>query len=181
MTKHTYLITGPSGAGKTAVAELLATQGVTSIDADSTPGLCYFVNKNNKPVPYPPHADTGWWTSHNYIFEIDRLAKLIATHEPGGGPVFVSGNAGNIAKAWDMFETVFYLDIPSDLMLSRTKGLTNGENFGQRVDDKKQLVGWAEPFKEEMVGLGAVVIDATKPLAQVTSEILAHAKKTAAK
>ncbi len=178
MNKHTYLITGPSGSGKTAVAESLDSKGIIAIDADSTPGLCYFVNKNNKPVPYPPHADGGWWATHNYIFELDRLAKLIATHDTGA-PVFVSGNAGNIAKAGDMFTTIFYLDVPADVMLKRNKGVTGGENFGQRIDDKDQLVAWAEPFKEQMLALGAVTIDATKPLEQVVADILAHVKKTA--
>ncbi|GEM_PF-506609 len=179
MNKHTYLITGPSGSGKTALAEYLDSQSIISIDADSTQGLCYFVNKNNKPVPFPPHADAGWWATHNYIFEIDRLAKLIATHG-SGAPVFVSGNTGNIANAWNMFEAVFYLDVPTDLMLSRTKNLTNGENFGQRIDDKTLLVSWVEPFKQKMVELGAVVIDGTKPVDKVSGEILAHVKKTAA-
>ncbi len=178
MNKHTYLITGPSGSGKTAAAEYLASQGNISIDADSTPGLCYFVNKNNKPVPYPPHADAGWWSSHNYIFEIDRLAKLIATHD-SGAPVYVSGNVGNIAKASNLFNAIFYLDVPPELMLSRTKNLSNGENFGQRIDDKGQLVAWAEPFKQEMLALGAITIDGTKPIEQVVANILTHIKKTA--
>ena len=79
-----------------------------------------------------------------------------------------------------MFEAVFYLDVPTDLMLSRTKNLTNGENFGQRIDDKTLLVSWVEPFKQKMVELGAVVIDGTKPVDKVSGEILAHVKKTAA-
>src|SRR5580693_219681 len=104
MSRPVYLITGPSGSGKTALADYLATTGHGSIDADSTPGLCYFVNKNNKPVPYPQGADAAWWERHNYVWEIDRLKKLLGTLEYGAGPLFFCGNAGNIPAAWNIFK-----------------------------------------------------------------------------
>src|SRR5450631_2987115 len=107
MNRPIYLITGPSGAGKTTLANHLTAQGYTCIDADSTPGLCYYVNKNNKPVPYPAGADANWWSAHNYVWELDRLAKLIGSLNAAGGPIFLCGNAGNIKKAKDMFKTIF--------------------------------------------------------------------------
>jgi hypothetical protein len=168
-----YLITGPSGAGKTSLSDYLDAKGYTTIDADSTPGICYFVNKVGKPVPYPPAADATWWANHNYVWELDRLRKRVRGLE-GSGPVFLCGNAGNIDKAWDMFETVFYLDIPADVALERITHGTRDHNFGQRVEEQNQLIRWMEPFKQEMLGLGAVTIDATKPIDKVALSILAQ-------
>jgi hypothetical protein len=179
MNRAIYLITGPSGAGKTTLSEYLDSKGYTTVDADSTPGLSYYVNKNNKPVPYPAGADAGWWATHNYVWELDRLAKLIDGLQPSDGNIFLSGNAGNIKKAWPMFKTVFYLDIPQDIMLTRIAGGEANHNFGQRVEDRNQLVRWAEPFKEEMLALGAVTIDATKPVDKVATSILSQVKANA--
>jgi hypothetical protein len=87
MNQPVYLITGPSGSGKTALAGFFGADGYTCIEADSTPGLCYFINRAGKPVPYPQGADAAWWSSHSYVWEIDRLRKLIATLHPTKGPV----------------------------------------------------------------------------------------------
>jgi gluconate kinase len=175
MSNPVYLITGPSGSGKSEVANYLAAQGHQSIDADNTPGLCYFVNKNNKPVPYPQGANAAWWDSHNYVWELDRLRKLIETLD-ANGPVYLCGNAGNIAKAWPMFERVFYLDIPKNVMQKRISSGRRDNSFGQRVEDREQLISWAEPFKQEMLSLGATSVDATQSVDKVARAILAQVK-----
>jgi gluconate kinase len=180
MSSSVYLITGPSGAGKTTVSDYLGTQGYTCVEADSTPGLCYFANKNMKPVPYPPGADAAWWSRHSYVWELDRLRRLLDNLESNGKPVFLCGNAGNIAKAQHLFKAIYYLDIPTDIMLERVAGGTEGYIFGQRVEEKDQLVRWAGPFKQEMAGLGAITIDATQPVAKVATNILDHVKQAAA-
>ena len=168
MTRQLYLITGPSGAGKSTIAEYLTEAGHTAIDADVTPGLCYYVNKNGKPVPYPgAGADASWWAGHNYVWEIDRLKKLIGTFEDNGKPIFLCGNAGNIVKAWSMFPAVFYLDIPATILIKRTS---------KAPDQPDQLVSWLEPFKAEMLGSGAVLIDATVPVEVAARSILKHIK-----
>ncbi len=179
MTKTVYLITGPSGSGKTCLAGHLASQGYQTIDADSTPGLCFFVNKNNKPVPRPANTDAAWWQTHNYVWELDRLAKLINSLEPTNQPVFLCGNAGNIHKAWDLFTTVFYLDIPTDIIQQRIAAGNHDHNFGQGVDEKAQLIRWIEPFKEQMLKLGAVSIDASRPVPVIAKDIANRTKNKA--
>jgi gluconate kinase len=178
MSNPIYLITGPSGSGKSEVANYLEAQGHQSIDADNTPGLCYFVNKNNKPVPYPQGAGTAWWDSHNYVWELDRLRKLLDSMDTKA-PIFVCGSAGNIAKAWPMFEQVYYLDIPKNVMQKRIASGRRDNSFGQRVDDSEQLMRWAEPFKEEMLSLGATSVDATQSVDKIAKAILAQVKASA--
>jgi shikimate kinase len=178
MKRPLYLITGPSGSGKTAVSDYLNSQGATAIDVDSTPGLCYFVNKNGKPVPYPSGADAAWWNTHNYVWELDRIRKLLGTLDNEVGPIFLCGNAGNIAKAWDMFDQVFYLDTPPEMLLKRINQLGRDNSFGQRVDEHDQLMRWIEPFKTEMLGLGAISIDATQSVEGIAKDILKRIKTT---
>jgi hypothetical protein len=174
MNQQIYLITGPSGSGKTALSTHFSGKGYTCIEADSTPGLCYFVNRVGKPVPYPQGADAAWWSTHHYVWEIDRLKKLIGTLHSPLGQVLLFGNAGNIDRAWDLFTQVFYLDIPENIMLERVAGSTQDHSFGRRIEEPDQLLRWAAPFKEKMIGLGAVAIDATKPIPDVAASILSH-------
>jgi adenylate kinase family enzyme len=180
MNPSLYLITGPSGAGKTTLSEHLAAQNHTSIDADSVPGLCFFVNKNNKPVPYPAHADANWWSNHHYVWELDRLAKLLATFDANPNPIFICGNASNIRTAWDKFNGVFYLDLPQDVMIKRLTGKNRENSFGRRVDEQAQLLRWVDGFKAEMLEAGAIPINATQPLEIVAQDILERIKAAAA-
>lgn len=176
MKKNVYLITGPSGSGKSALAEYLASQGQISIDIDSTPGLCYFVNKVGKPVPFQAQADAAWWLTHSYVWELDRLTRYLDALEPTDQPIFLCGNAANIRKAWDMFKGAYYLDIPKDVMLVRIAGANRANSFGQRVEEQDQLVRWVDDFKAEMLEAGAVTIDATAPLKTVAADILVRVK-----
>ena len=181
MSRSIYLITGPSGSGKTVLADYLTEAGYTAIDADGTPGLCYYVNKNNKPVPYPQGADAGWWASHNYIWELDRLSRLLDTLEPTDKPIFFCGNAGNIKKAWDMFAGVFYLDAPGDTLIARNADPKRKNSPGHRIDEPAQLLEWAEPFKAHMLELGAITIDASPAPADIAKTILAQIAGKSAK
>ena len=178
MNKRIYLITGPSGAGKTTISDHLISLGNASIDADGTQGISYFVNQNGKPVPYPQDANASWWDTHHYVWELDRLRKLIDATNPTDGLVFVAGNAANINKGWDIFEAVYYLDIPKDIMTKRMAGKDRENSFGRRIEEQDQLLRWVEKFKADMLELGAVSIDATRSVAEVTEDILAQAKTT---
>lgn len=179
MNKRIYLITGPSGAGKTAVAAQLTAAGHAAIDTDSQQGISFFVNQNGKPVPYPQGADASWWDTHHYVWELDRLKKLLDATNPTDGLVFVAGNAGNISKGWDIFDGVFYLDIPKDIMLKRLVGIDRESSFGRRLDEQDQLIRWVDKFKADMLELGAITIDASLPLEKVTANILNATKVSA--
>jgi energy-coupling factor transporter ATP-binding protein EcfA2 len=173
MSSSIYLITGPSGAGKTSLSNYLAGQGHQAIDADGTPGLCYFVNKAGKPVPYPPTADAAWWDTHNYVWELSRLERIIRSQD-ADRPVFLCGNAGNIDKAWDAFEAVFYLDVPKDVMIHRLTAEDRENSFGRRVEEQALLLRWVDHFKADMLGRGAISLDATRPLKTIATDIIAH-------
>lgn len=173
MNQPIYLITGPSGAGKTTLSNYLTEAGHQSIDVDSVPGVCYFVNKNNKPVPYPAGADAAWWATHNYVWELDRLQRHIRSFD-AALPLYICGNAGNIDKAWELFAAAFYLDIPRDIMVARLAGTDRENSFGARLDEQDQLLRWVDEFKANMLAKGAVKIDATKPAKTVASTILQH-------
>ncbi len=176
MIHSLYLITGPAASGKTAVSTLLTERGYNTLEADSTPGLAYFVNKNNKPVPYPAGADASWWSSHSYVWETDRLKNMLNKIPATDKPVFVCGTASNIDNIWNIFKAAFYLDIPADLIESRLNANKETTSFSARIDERAQLMRWAEAHKEAMISKGAISIDATQPVATVTDNILARIK-----
>jgi ribose 1,5-bisphosphokinase PhnN len=177
MNKRIYLITGPSGSGKTTISDHLTALGHASVDADSTQGISYFVNQNGKPVPYPADANAAWWETHHYVWELDRLKKLIDATNPTDGLVFVAGNAANINKAWDIFSAVFYLDLPVDVMTKRMAAAGRENSFGHRLEEQDQLLRWVDGFKAEMLELGTVTLDATQPVDKVAAGILDYAKQ----
>jgi dephospho-CoA kinase len=57
-------ITGCSGAGKTAIAAVLARRGLACIDSDDDPFLARFVDAVSNVVDEPAEPDFAWLSRH---------------------------------------------------------------------------------------------------------------------
>ena len=71
-------IAGCSGAGKSAIAAVLARRGLVSIDSDDDPYLARFVDPTGAEVAEVPMApDLAWLARHSWAWDPARLDELI--------------------------------------------------------------------------------------------------------
>jgi dephospho-CoA kinase len=76
-------IAGCSGAGKSAIAAVLARRGLVSIDADVDPLLARFVDAAGTVVTEVPTApDLEWLARHGWAWDPARLDELIRAAGP---------------------------------------------------------------------------------------------------
>lgn len=157
-----YLIDGISGTGKTSVCEELKKRGYRAIEADDTFG--FFGD---------PKTGLRTDAKHqlNWNWEKTKVDKYL--NDKTSGPTFVCGGAMNQKDFTNYFTKTFTLYVDDVTLKHRLLNRTNND-FGKHPDDLARQLEWNKGTTEYAQRLGAVLIDATKPLNQVVDEILSN-------
>ncbi len=166
-------ITGCSGAGKSAVAALLARRGLASLDSDRDPFLARFVDAAGVAVPEEPEApDFTWLAMHSWAWSPGRLDELIRAAAPA--TLYVCGGADNELELADRFTHVFLLEIDEPTMLARLDERRDYHDWGRIGDTREYLRRKLPDLQDRLRTAGAIPIDARQPLDQVVDAILSR-------
>jgi hypothetical protein len=173
------LITGSAGAGKSAVAAVLAQRGLSCIDDDEDPFLARFVDSTGAVVPEEPaQLDFAWLSRHSWQWDPGRLDELIRAAAPAA--LYLCGGADNELELADRFTQVFLLEIDEPTMLARLETRQDDE-WGRTGDSREYIRRLRSPYQERLRASGAIPINAGKPLGQVVDAILSHTPAGAAR
>jgi hypothetical protein len=164
-------ITGCSGAGKTALAAMLARRGLVVIDADDDPLLARSVDRAGNVAGDPEEPDFAWLAQHSWAWNPARLDELIRTAAPA--TLYVCGGADNELELADRFTQVFLLEIDEPTMLARIDARQDND-WGRVGDTREYLCRKLPELQDHLRAFGAVPIDARQPLDQVAAAILSH-------
>ena len=165
-------IAGCSAAGKSAVAAVLASRGLVSIDADDDPLLARFVDYAGAVVAEEPAApDLGWLARHSWAWDPARLDELIRAAAPA--TLYVCGGADNQQEVAGRFAQVFLLEIDEPTMLARLDARRDYHDWGRIGDTRAYLRRKLPVLQDSLRAAGAIPIDARQPLDQVVDAILA--------
>jgi adenylate kinase family enzyme len=166
-------IAGCSGAGKSAVAAVLARRGLVAIDADDDPLLARMVDSTGAVVAEEPAApNLDWLARHSWAWNPGRLDELIWA----AGPVtlYVCGGADNQQEVAGRFTQVFLLEIDELTMLARLDARRDYHDWGHIGDTREYLRRKLPVVQDRLRALGAIPVDARQPLNQVVDAILAR-------
>src|SRR5580700_7089884 len=169
-------ITGCSGAGKTAIAAVLARRGLAAIDADDDPLLARSVDAAGHVVEEPEEPeepDFAWLSRHSWAWNPARLDELIRAAAPA--LLYVCGGADNELELADRFAQVFLLEIDEPTMLARIDARQDND-WGRIGDTREYLRRKLPELQDRLRASGAIPIDARQPLDQVADAILSHTR-----
>jgi adenylate kinase family enzyme len=169
-------ITGCSGAGKTAIAAVLARRGLAAIDADDDPLLARSVDAAGHVVEEPEEPeepDFAWLSRHSWAWNPARLDELIRAAAPA--VLYVCGGADNELEMADRFGQVFLLEIDEPTMLARIDARQDND-WGRIGDTREYLRRKLPELQDRLRASGAIPIDARQPLDQVADAILSHTR-----
>jgi gluconate kinase len=142
-------IAGCSGAGKSAVAAVLARRGLVAIDSDDDPFLARFVDPAGAVVAEAPAApDLAWLARHSWAWDPGRLDELIRAAAPAT------------------------LEIDEPTMLARLDARRDYHDWGHIGDTREYLRHKLPAVQGRLRASGAVPVDARQPLDQVVDAIL---------
>ena len=164
-------ITGCSGAGKTALATVLARLGLAAIDADDDAWLARSVDTAGHVAEDPEEPDFAWLAQHSWAWNPARLDELIRSAAPA--TLYVCGGADNELELADRFTQVFLLDIDESTMLARIDARQDND-WGRIGDTREYLCRKLPELQDRLRAFGAIPIDARQPLDQVVATILSH-------
>jgi shikimate kinase len=165
----TVLITGCAGAGKSAIATVLARRGLACIDDDEDPFLARFVDPAGAVVEEPAEPDFAWLARHSWEWDPARLDELIRAAAPA--TLYLCGGADNQLELADRFSQVFLLEIDEPTMLARLD--TRQDNEWGRTGDSREYIRRLMPgYQDRLRAFGAIPVDARQPIDQVADAIL---------
>ena len=168
-------IAGCSGAGKSAVAAVLARRGLVAIDADDDPLLARMVDPAGVVVAEQPAApDLDWLARHSWAWDPGRLDELIRAAGPA--TLYVCGGADNQQEVAGRFAQVFLLEIDEPTMLARLDARRDYHEWGHTGDTREYLRLKLPALQDRLRASGAVPIDARQPVDQVVDAILSRTR-----
>jgi dephospho-CoA kinase len=144
------LLTGMSGAGKSAVAERLSELGYKTVETDY--GGFSMVDELG-----------------NQHWNVDRIRQLLATEDVD--TLFVVGSDDNQVLFYSDFDHIVLLSAPRDVMVERLASRTNNR-FGKSPDEMAKILADLEKFEPMMRRSATYEIDTSKPVDRVIEEIL---------
>lgn len=166
-------VTGSPGAGKSTVCALLQARGECALDADREGYNQLTDRASGQVVASPPRPlPAGWLDRFGWKISRPRVAALAAAAR--GTTAFLCGSAENEVEVWDLFDLVICLVIDDQTLRDRLRNRTTNA-FGKRPEELAAALQWNPGNEASYRRFGAVIIDATRPAADVTSAILAAA------
>ena len=160
-----YFLTGVPGVGKTTIGKILEEKGYVVVDVDYEPGLANWYNiKNGEKVPKNNDADGDWYMRHDWNWDEKVLGKVLENEND----VFVCGVTSNQNNNLNLFDKIFLLQLDSEEIRKRRK---KRKKESDKPDDEHDFQ-WHESFNKNLISKGAIKIDSSNSVLEVTRDIL---------
>lgn len=170
-----YLIIGRAGSGKSSVAHELKNRGYNALDTDGVPGLARWEDAETGEPKRP--TDIAYVDSSKFHWNWQKtiIENLLAENDE----LFLSGGADNDLTFMPSFDQTFVLNVNPDIQTRRLQSQQrNQENrYATHPDMIPVVLKEQKELVEAASKLGAVVINADRPLQKVVDKILNYTKK----
>lgn len=148
---------GSSGSGKTYLAKYFAGKGLNAFDADEIDGLHGWYNWKKEKVKFPRNAGKEFMDNHNFLWNREFLENFLSQNPE----IYLFGNSGNVVEMADLFDKIYYLEVPNEVILKRLDHPSRGNQMGKTDYQKQEVLRWNKENKEDAKTMKAEFIDGT--------------------
>ncbi len=166
------LILGMAGAGKSSVVTELLNRGRLAYDADLVPGLGNWVDSDGNVCSYS--SDPDWRDSHRFLWNMSAIRRLLKQRDDTQ-MLYLAGTATNGTDAVPLFGNVAVLHAASDTLCQRLVAPSRQTPYPFDCTDqhRARLTEAVPRFREDMLNLGAIAIDAEVDVPQIVDNLIA--------
>jgi broad-specificity NMP kinase len=166
-----YLITGFPGTGKTSIAAELKRRGHNAYDTENMRGYMHTESRvDGGRIQKPSDVPSGWYdTVGAYNWDTVKILTLL----DGPNDKFICAKAHNQSEFFDKFDKIFVLTLDFTEVIKRLHNRP-GKAIGKTDSELSDIIIMREHFERSLLGCGAIAIDVTKGLHEVTDEILQY-------
>ena len=168
-----FYITGTSGSGKSSVRDRLEQLGYKAYDTDVSLNVWYDRQTGEVVTftPESPEKTTEWVRERDFLMPEEKVRQLATKAE--GQDIFICGHASNDVDLMHHFSKVFCLFLNEAETQKRLVSRTNNR-WGNDPEQLALLMKWHKPTIERYERAGAIMLDATQPVDDIVSQILAQ-------
>lgn len=161
-----YLITGVAGSGKSTLEKLFRQDGYVTIDIDD--GFTEWRHaETDEVLPYTPDEE-GWHEVAEWVVKTDKLQVFFDEHPTDD--VFVFGSFARLTAVVGMFTKIILLEYPSETTVRQRIANRDG-GYGKHPHELTRILSYVQPYQDKMKAAGALAIDCTLPIDEVTQWI----------
>ena len=166
-------ITGIAGSGKSTVRQELLYRGYKVFGGAEDSIAAFYDNNSGKRVKRLVRAEERtpeWLSKHSWKIPRPIVMKLhlLAKDEP----IYICAyTANDKSELWDLFDKIFALTIDKETLKYRIATRTNND-VGKTPNELNDILNQQKTAKKEYQKLGAIIIDAKRPVKKVVDEIL---------
>lgn len=166
-------ITGVPSSGKSTVRQSLIDRGYTALGGAEDGLAAFYVNETGERIDRWVTANERtpeWYDTHTWKIPRATIEQLKASSIDK--PIFVCATTTNEKdELWDLFDTVIALTIDERTLRSRIATRTNND-VGKTPEELEAILQRQQTAQEDYERLGAILVDATRPIEHVVDEIL---------
>jgi shikimate kinase len=152
------LITGMSGAGKSALLDELAGRGHRTADTD--------------------YGDYHEEVDGELLWRRDRIEALLRGIPDGAEELlFVSGTTRNQGSFYPWFDDVVLLSAPVEVLVQRL-GTRTSNGYGKDSAELAETLEYVETVEPLLRGSATLEVVTTVPVSQVADVVLAHVRRS---
>jgi len=164
-------VTGVAGCGKSALSAELQSQGLVAFDIEKVPGLFSMLHKETgKAADHFIGTDFEEMKQYDWLCDIYALKKLIKENK--ARDAYYCGIGSNIEEMIRLFDKTFLLVADNEETQKRLTNRTSNR-FARTHEMQLWVLSWKENLENLIKSLGAQVINANQPLAEVADEVIA--------
>lgn len=159
---------GITGSGKSTVAGVLKERGLICLDDSFDQNLSYWANKQTgerAPEPVDFSQPLDWNLDGQYLQEQFESA--------GNQIILIFDNAANQSSYYHLFDRLLALVADNKTIEYRIRNRV-GNSFGKDPDELAWVLKENERLTRELRSVGALAIDANKPVEKVVNQTLSH-------
>lgn len=170
-------VTGAPGSGKSTVLARLRDLGRVAYGTDEDRLSGWRDRASKLPVPDPADwHDPIANGSIEYRVRRDRIEDI--RNRADDQIVYVCGFAGDEAGCWDLLDLVVCLVVDTETLRHRLM-TRDGNDYGKADHELQGILTANATWEESYRGFGATLVDATRPVDDVVTEILTIAEEPA--